>query len=248
MPDARAMTSVPARCADPDPRVECSGEPFASAGWPGSPGNTSRCSEHEFLRMAGDRVCDQPTPALCSWRGYMGDSAFDDDDFACDQPARWCYRQPDRHRPSCSDHVVRFIDDVVMGSFERIPAPGRTEWHKIVAPSRRSTVVLSLCAAGRDELSGATCQPSLTHKPRWRIRRREGNGAIRRSRHHDASSRLAATVAPSVRMLPATAIARARVSGARAVPSALARDSAVGTEPSCAVPMPSSATRRAQCG
>ena len=61
-------------------------------------------------------------------------------------------------------------------------------------------------------------------------------------------SSVAATVAPSVRIVPAMAVARARVSGARAVPSAADRDSVVGVGPSCAAPMPSSATRPAQYG
>ena len=61
-------------------------------------------------------------------------------------------------------------------------------------------------------------------------------------------SSLAATVAPSVRIVPATAVARARVSGVRAVLSASDRDSVVGVGPSCAAPMPSSATRPAQYG
>ena len=63
-----------------------------------------------------------------------------------------------------------------------------------------------------------------------------------------SSSSLAATVAPSVRIVPATAVARARVSGARAVLSAADRDSTVGVGPSCAAPMPRSATRPAQYG
>ncbi len=42
--------------------------------------------------------------------------------------------------------------------------------------------------------------------------------------------------------------ARARVSGARATASAADRDSKVGVGPSCAAPMPSSATRAAQYG
>ena len=43
-----------------------------------------------------------------------------------------------------------------------------------------------------------------------------------------SSSSFAATVAPSVRIVPATALARARVSGVRAVLSAADRDSVVG--------------------
>ena len=70
----------------------------------------------------------------------------------------------------------------------------------------------------------------------------------RLSRLTASSSSFAATVAPSVRIVPATAVARARVSGARAVLSAADRDSKVGVGPSCAAPMPSSATRPAQYG
>lgn len=54
---------------------------------------------------------------------------------------------------------------------------------------------------------------------------------------YSSTRRLAVIVAPSVRTWAATAVARARVSGARAVPSAFARDSKVGTGPSCAAPM-----------
>jgi hypothetical protein len=43
-----------------------------------------------------------------------------------------------------------------------------------------------------------------------------------------SSSSFAATVAPSVRIVPATALARARVSGVRTVLSAADRDSVVG--------------------
>lgn len=63
-----------------------------------------------------------------------------------------------------------------------------------------------------------------------------------------SSSSVAATVAPSVRIVPATAVARARVSGVRVALSAADRDSVIGVGPSCAVPMPSSATRPAQYG
>src|ERR1700730_1126147 len=49
-------------------------------------------------------------------------------------------------------------------------------------------------------------------------------------------------------MGPGTAVARARVSGVRAVLSAADRDSVVGVGPSCAAPMPRSATRPAQYG
>jgi hypothetical protein len=42
-----------------------------------------------------------------------------------------------------------------------------------------------------------------------------------------SSSSFAATVAPSVRIVPATAVARARVSGVRAAASAADRDSKV---------------------
>ena len=44
---------------------------------------------------------------------------------------------------------------------------------------------------------------------------------------------LRATVAPSVRIVPATAVARARVSGVRAILSAANRDSVVGVGPLC---------------
>jgi hypothetical protein len=47
-----------------------------------------------------------------------------------------------------------------------------------------------------------------------------------------SSSSFAATVAPSVRIAPATALARARVSGVRAVLSAADRESKVGVGPS----------------
>lgn len=63
-----------------------------------------------------------------------------------------------------------------------------------------------------------------------------------------ASSSFAATAAPSVRIVAPTAVARARVSGVRAVLSAADRDSVVGVGPSCPVPMPRSATRPAQYG
>jgi hypothetical protein len=53
---------------------------------------------------------------------------------------------------------------------------------------------------------------------------------------------------PSVRIVPATSVARARVSGVSAVLSAADRDSVVGVGPSCAVPMPRLATRPAQYG
>ena len=68
------------------------------------------------------------------------------------------------------------------------------------------------------------------------------------SRLTASSSSVAATVAPSVRIAQATAVARARVSGVRAVLSAADRDSVVGVGPSCAVPMPRSATRPAKYG
>ncbi|WP_433345259.1 gluconokinase [Microtetraspora malaysiensis] len=68
------------------------------------------------------------------------------------------------------------------------------------------------------------------------------------SRLTASSSSFAATVAPSVRISPATALARARVAGFRAVLSAADRASKVGVGPSCAAPMPSSATRAAQYG
>src|SRR5262245_29879486 len=63
-----------------------------------------------------------------------------------------------------------------------------------------------------------------------------------------SSSSFAPTVAPSVRIVPPTALARARVWGVSAVSSAATRDSVVGAGPSCAAPMPSSATRPAQYG
>jgi hypothetical protein len=63
-----------------------------------------------------------------------------------------------------------------------------------------------------------------------------------------SSSSVAATVAPSVRIVPATVLARARVWGVRAVLSAADRDSVVGAGPSCAVPMPRPATWPAQYG
>ena len=68
------------------------------------------------------------------------------------------------------------------------------------------------------------------------------------SRLTASSSSFAATVAPSVRIVPATAVARARVSGVRALRSAADRDSMVGVGPSCAAPIPRSATRPAQYG
>ena len=68
------------------------------------------------------------------------------------------------------------------------------------------------------------------------------------SRLTASSSSVEATVAPSVRIVPAMAVARARVSGARAVLNAADRDAVVGVGRSCAVPMPSSATRSAQYG
>lgn len=61
-------------------------------------------------------------------------------------------------------------------------------------------------------------------------------------------SSFAATAAPSVRIVPATALARTRVPGVRDVLSAADRELAVGVGPSCAVPMPRSATLRAQYG
>jgi len=62
-------------------------------------------------------------------------------------------------------------------------------------------------------------------------------------------SSFAATVAaPSARIVPATALARARVSEVRAVVSAADRETTVGVGPSCVAPMPSSATRVAQYG
>jgi len=57
---------------------------------------------------------------------------------------------------------------------------------------------------------------------------------------------VAATVAPSVRIAPATTVACARVSRVRAVLSAADRDSVVGAGPSCAVPMRRLATRPTQ--
>jgi len=61
-------------------------------------------------------------------------------------------------------------------------------------------------------------------------------------------SSVAATVALSVRIVPATAAARARISGVRALLSAADRDPVVGAGPSCAAPMPRPATRPAQYG
>jgi hypothetical protein len=63
-----------------------------------------------------------------------------------------------------------------------------------------------------------------------------------------STSSVAATVAPSVRIVPATAAACSRVWGIGAVLSAADRDSVVGVEASCAVPMPRSATRPARYG
>src|SRR5256885_6428547 len=57
-----------------------------------------------------------------------------------------------------------------------------------------------------------------------------------------SSSSFAATVAPSVPIVPATAVARARISGGRAVLSAADRDPAGGGGPSWATPAPRSAT------
>src|ERR1019366_9401499 len=65
------------------------------------------------------------------------------------------------------------------------------------------------------------------------------------SRLTASSSSVAATVAPSVRIVPATAVARARVSGVRAVLSAADRDSVVGAGPAWAGPVPRPATRPA---
>lgn len=59
---------------------------------------------------------------------------------------------------------------------------------------------------------------------------------------------MAASAAPSALTSLATSAARAWVSGASAVFSAVDSYSKVGVGPSCAAPMPSSATRRAQYG
>src|SRR5215468_4556877 len=79
-----------------------------------------------------------------------------------------------------------------------------------------------------------------------RGRRHADTGGL--SRLTASSSSVAATVAPSVRIVPATAVARARVWGVRAVRSAADRDSVVGAVLSWAAPMPRSATRPAQYG
>lgn len=93
--------------------------------------------------------------------------------------------------------------------------------------------------------------PELTRVPHSALARRSrvvdvDAGGL--SRLAASMSSVAATVAPSVRIVPATAVARARVSGVRVVLSAADRDSVVGVGPSCAAPMPRSATRPAQYG
>ena len=90
-----------------------------------------------------------------------------------------------------------------------------------------------------------TCAPYFSLARRSRVVHERMRGL---SRLTASSSSFAATVAPSVRIVPATAVARARVSGVRAVLSAADRDSMVGVGPSCAAPMPRSATRPAQYG
>src|SRR5207249_1792485 len=63
-----------------------------------------------------------------------------------------------------------------------------------------------------------------------------------------AASSLAATAAPSGRIMSATTPARARVSGLSATASAADRDSVVGGAASWATPTPRSATRPAKYG
>src|SRR5439155_22702267 len=102
--------------------------------------------------------------------------------------------------------------------------------------------------AGRFEHAELAVQPGDGHVPWLDDPAWYHADAGGRSRLTAWSSSLAATVAPSVRIVPATAVARARVSGVRAVLSASDRDSVVGVGPSCAAPMPSSATRPPQYG
>src|SRR5258706_10421595 len=61
-----------------------------------------------------------------------------------------------------------------------------------------------------------------------------------------SSNSFAATIAPSPRIVPATAVARVRISGASAIASAAESDSNVDEAPSCAAPIPSAATWAAQ--
>ncbi|MGA9673706.1 MAG: hypothetical protein WBR28_00120 [Mycobacterium sp.] len=61
-----------------------------------------------------------------------------------------------------------------------------------------------------------------------------------------STSSIAATIAPSVRILPAIALARVRVSGASVASIAAENASKFADRPSYAVPMPVPTTRPAQ--
>ena len=126
--------------------------------------------------------------------------------------------------------------------------PVRPFWTERVRPRSGASSTRASCTA--PSAAARSCEASSTAWPKWRSTARRsrvvyaGTGGF--SRLIASSSSIAATVVPSVRIVSATAVARARVWGVRAVLSAADRDPVVGAGPSCAMPMPRSATRSAQ--